>query len=118
MINRTVHSINYNTWRRNNTRVHNAAPTNILVIKLSRLRWRTIAQDKPLDIGLVTRLQNRVKELEREKKLLQREVDLRDDLHGVSDRFGGQSLVDTEREIYETIKVRVWIIGPMGVRRS
>ena len=84
--------------------------TNKLVAKLSRLRLRTIAQDKPLDIGLVTRLQNRVKELEREKKLLQREVDLRDDLHGVSDRFGGQSLVDTEREIYETIKVRLRII--------
>ena len=58
----------------------------------------------------MTRLQNRVKELEREKKLLQRQVDLRDDLHGVSDRFGGQSLVDTEREIYETIKVRLRVV--------
>ncbi len=53
----------------------------------------------------MTRLQGRVKELEREKKLLQREVELRDDLHGMGDA-STRSLVETEREIYETIKVR------------
>ncbi len=61
-------------------------------------------QDAPLDIGLVTRLQNRVKELEREKKLMARELDLKEDLKGLSEHGGG-SLIDTEREIYDTIKV-------------
>lgn len=53
-----------------------------------------------------------MKELEREKKLLQREVDLRDDLHGIGDGLNTKSLVETEREIYETIKVGTVLCRP------
>ena len=57
-----------------------------------------------VDLGLLTRLQNRVKELEREKGRLQRELDHKETLH---DRSGSHGIpgIDSEREIYDTIKV-------------
>ena len=59
----------------------------------------TPSQMAPPDIALVSRLQNRVKELERERARLQRELDRRD---GAGE--GGPN-GDPERDIYDTIKV-------------
>ena len=54
-----------------------------------------------MDVSLVTRLQHRIKVLEKEKKLLQIEAQNPDNL--------GEKMImdgDGEKEIYETIKVR------------
>ena len=58
----------------------------------------------PLDkeLALVSRLQIRVKELEREKARLRKELDKREGLAG--DNIGPDG-GDAEREIYDTIKV-------------
>lgn len=53
---------------------------------------------KDTDLSLVSRLQNRVKELQREKTHLQKELDRFSPEHGVGEG-------DPEREIYDTIKV-------------
>ncbi len=52
-----------------------------------------------MDISLVSRLQNRIKELDREKGRLLRELDGREELVLSGDAR------DTEKEIYDTIKV-------------
>ena len=54
------------------------------------------------DLGLVSRLQTRVKELEKEKSRLKKELEKREGLTG--DGFGPEG--EAEREIYDTIKVR------------
>ena len=50
----------------------------------------------------MTRLQNKVKDLERDKCRLQREIDNREDLH---ERVLAGTERDAEKEIYDTIKV-------------
>ena len=50
---------------------------------------------------LVTRLQNKVKELERDKGRLERELERREDLGERPNSAG----MEMEREIYDTIKV-------------
>ena len=58
---------------------------------------------KDTELPVVTRLQNRVKDLEREKQRLRKQLDRYSPEHGV-----GES--DAEREIHDTIKVRVAVL--------
>ena len=56
---------------------------------------------KDTDLPVVTRLQNRVKDLEREKQRLRKQLDRYSPEHGVT---------LAEREIHDTIKVRVAVL--------
>ena len=58
---------------------------------------------KDTELPVVTRLQNRVKDLEREKLRLRKQLDRYSPEHNV-----GES--DAEREIHDTIKVRVAVL--------
>lgn len=58
----------------------------------------------------MSRLQNRVKELEREKSRLLRELDNREEL--AEQTLGGAR--DAENEIYDHIKVKQGLISSVG----